>query len=118
MSDDKKLPTRADNFSEWYNELVLRSELADDRRGQTAPGGPDPARGGIKAGGVALRLVPQQVKASGIHRIQTGKVRLQRLGGGGQPVQLAAAKDPVNPVQLGQQALICRAVHRDPRSLH
>ncbi|WP_373060544.1 proline--tRNA ligase [Gemmatimonas sp.] len=29
MSDDKKLPTRADNFSEWYNELVLRSELAD-----------------------------------------------------------------------------------------
>ncbi len=29
MSDDKKLPTRAENFSEWYNELVLRSELAD-----------------------------------------------------------------------------------------
>ena len=29
MSDDKKLTTRADNFSEWYNELVLRSELAD-----------------------------------------------------------------------------------------
>ncbi len=29
MADDKKLPTRADNFSEWYNELVLRSELAD-----------------------------------------------------------------------------------------
>ena len=29
MSDDKKLTTRTDNFSEWYNELVLRSELAD-----------------------------------------------------------------------------------------
>ena len=29
MSDDKKLPTRAENFSEWYNELVLRAELAD-----------------------------------------------------------------------------------------
>jgi prolyl-tRNA synthetase len=29
MSDDKKLTSRADNFSEWYNELVLRSELAD-----------------------------------------------------------------------------------------
>ena len=29
MSDDKKLPTREENFSEWYNELVLRSELAD-----------------------------------------------------------------------------------------
>lgn len=29
MSDEKKLTTRADNFSEWYNELVLRSELAD-----------------------------------------------------------------------------------------
>ena len=29
MSDDKKLTTRAENFSEWYNELVLRSELAD-----------------------------------------------------------------------------------------
>jgi prolyl-tRNA synthetase len=29
MADDKKLPTRAENFSEWYNELVLRAELAD-----------------------------------------------------------------------------------------
>ena len=29
MADDKKLPTRAENFSDWYNELVLRSELAD-----------------------------------------------------------------------------------------
>lgn len=29
MSDDKKLTSRADNFSDWYNELVLRSELAD-----------------------------------------------------------------------------------------
>ena len=29
MSDDKKLTTRTDNFSEWYNELVLRAELAD-----------------------------------------------------------------------------------------
>jgi prolyl-tRNA synthetase len=29
MSDDKKLTTRADNFSDWYNELVLRAELAD-----------------------------------------------------------------------------------------
>jgi len=29
MSDDKKLTTRADDFSAWYNELVLRAELAD-----------------------------------------------------------------------------------------
>jgi prolyl-tRNA synthetase len=29
MPDDKKLPTRAENFSEWYNELVLKAELAD-----------------------------------------------------------------------------------------
>ena len=29
MADDKKLPTRADDFSAWYNELVLRAELAD-----------------------------------------------------------------------------------------
>ncbi len=26
---DMKLPTRADDFSEWYNQLVLRAELAD-----------------------------------------------------------------------------------------
>jgi prolyl-tRNA synthetase len=29
MADDKKLTSRAENFSEWYNELVLRAELAD-----------------------------------------------------------------------------------------
>jgi len=29
MSDDKKLTPRAENFSDWYNELVLRAELAD-----------------------------------------------------------------------------------------
>ena len=29
MSDDKKLTTRAADFSAWYNELVLRAELAD-----------------------------------------------------------------------------------------
>jgi prolyl-tRNA synthetase len=29
MSDDKKLTTRASDFSAWYNELVLRAELAD-----------------------------------------------------------------------------------------
>lgn len=29
MADDKKLTARADNFSDWYNELVLRAELAD-----------------------------------------------------------------------------------------
>jgi prolyl-tRNA synthetase len=29
MSDDKKLPTRAEDFSAWYNDLVLRAELAD-----------------------------------------------------------------------------------------
>lgn len=27
--DDKKLPSRSENFSEWYNQLVLRAELAD-----------------------------------------------------------------------------------------
>ena len=27
--DDKKLTTRAEDFSAWYNEVVLRSELAD-----------------------------------------------------------------------------------------
>src|SRR3954464_1050425 len=29
MADDKKLTKRADDFSAWYNEVVLRSELAD-----------------------------------------------------------------------------------------
>src|ERR1700728_2124509 len=29
MADEKKLPTRAADFSAWYNELVLRAELAD-----------------------------------------------------------------------------------------
>ncbi len=29
MSDEKKLTRRADDFSAWYNELVLRAELAD-----------------------------------------------------------------------------------------
>jgi prolyl-tRNA synthetase len=27
--EDKKLPSKAENFSEWYNQLVLRAELAD-----------------------------------------------------------------------------------------
>src|SRR6202050_1791155 len=26
---DQKLPTRAEDFSEWYNQLVLKAELAD-----------------------------------------------------------------------------------------
>ena len=29
MADEKALPKRAEDFSAWYNELVLRSELAD-----------------------------------------------------------------------------------------
>ena len=29
MADEKKLPTRAQDFSAWYNELVVRAELAD-----------------------------------------------------------------------------------------
>ncbi len=29
MTDDKKLTTRAADFSAWYNEVVLRAELAD-----------------------------------------------------------------------------------------
>ncbi len=29
MADDKKLTTRSDDFSAWYNEVVLKSELAD-----------------------------------------------------------------------------------------
>src|SRR6059036_3157479 len=29
MADDKKLTTRAADFSAWYNETVLRAELAD-----------------------------------------------------------------------------------------
>lgn len=27
--DEKKLPTQEEDFSEWYNQLVLRAELAD-----------------------------------------------------------------------------------------
>lgn len=27
--DEKKLPSKSENFSEWYNQLVLRAELAD-----------------------------------------------------------------------------------------
>src|SRR5256885_1360450 len=29
MADDKKLTTRTEDFSAWYNEVVLRAELAD-----------------------------------------------------------------------------------------
>src|SRR5205814_10170899 len=29
MADEKKLTTRTEDFSAWYNEVVLRSELAD-----------------------------------------------------------------------------------------
>ena len=29
MADDKKLTTRSADFSAWYNELVLKAELAD-----------------------------------------------------------------------------------------
>jgi prolyl-tRNA synthetase len=29
MADEKKLTTRAQDFSDWYNEVVLRAELAD-----------------------------------------------------------------------------------------
>ncbi len=29
MADEKKLTTRAQDFSAWYNEVVLRAELAD-----------------------------------------------------------------------------------------
>jgi prolyl-tRNA synthetase len=29
MADDKKLTTRAEDFSAWYNEVVLKAELAD-----------------------------------------------------------------------------------------
>ncbi len=29
MPDDQKLTTRAEDFSAWYNEVVLRAELAD-----------------------------------------------------------------------------------------
>jgi len=29
MAAEQKLPTRAEDFSEWYNQLVLRAELAD-----------------------------------------------------------------------------------------
>jgi prolyl-tRNA synthetase len=29
MADDKKLPRRSEDFSAWYNETVLRAELAD-----------------------------------------------------------------------------------------
>ena len=27
--DEKKLPSQAENFSDWYNQVVLRAELAD-----------------------------------------------------------------------------------------
>jgi prolyl-tRNA synthetase len=30
MADDKKLTTRADDFSAWYNEVIQRAELADN----------------------------------------------------------------------------------------
>lgn len=29
MSEERKLPKRSEDFSEWYNQLVLRAELAD-----------------------------------------------------------------------------------------
>lgn len=29
IMDDKKLPSRKEYFSEWYNQLVIRAEMAD-----------------------------------------------------------------------------------------
>ena len=29
MADDKKLPAREEDFAEWYNQIVLKAELAD-----------------------------------------------------------------------------------------
>jgi prolyl-tRNA synthetase len=29
VAEDQKLPKRSEDFSEWYNQLVLRAELAD-----------------------------------------------------------------------------------------
>ena len=29
MAEDKKLTKRAEDFSAWYNEVVLKAELAD-----------------------------------------------------------------------------------------
>ena len=29
MADEKKLTTRAEDFSAWYNELIMKAELAD-----------------------------------------------------------------------------------------
>ncbi len=29
MAEEKKLTARSEDFAEWYNEVVLRSELAD-----------------------------------------------------------------------------------------
>jgi len=40
---DLKLPSRSEDFSEWYNELVLRAELADYAPVLVADG--PPARG-------------------------------------------------------------------------
>ena len=30
---ERKLPTRSEDFSEWYNQVVLRAELTDYARG-------------------------------------------------------------------------------------
>ena len=29
MADDKKLTSQQEDFAKWYNEVVLRAELAD-----------------------------------------------------------------------------------------
>jgi prolyl-tRNA synthetase len=36
MADEKGLTSRAEDFSAWYNEVVLRAELADTRRSAAA----------------------------------------------------------------------------------
>ena len=29
MADNKKITTRADDFAQWYNDVIMRAELAD-----------------------------------------------------------------------------------------
>ena len=73
MADDKKLTTRSEDFSAWYNELVLRSELADH----------SPVRGSmvIRPWGYALWENMQRVLDGYAAGINILGVEIDRQGG-------------------------------------
>ena len=74
----KELTKRADNYSEWYNELVVKSQLADHSavrgcmvikpRGRRSPGGTPRRRGASPGRGSRQRPARARGGAAAVAR--------------------------------------------------